>query len=229
MNQQDPKKIPFTEDPTQKELTAYATFTESSYTPLFCDHFREDELVYMVEDETSNDKEVQRANKIHVVEEDAEEGEGLIERKDLYTICHSVLGRDDQNLRGYWAIEVGDTHVTARTPLPVFQFGTLGLEIHPKKKGIIRSVQRIAPFSQLWSRLTLTGARLGTWDVELILKTCISYKEGKNIMKKVSGSGMSNEKIRFRWCLRGPTIDLATDAEPIHKRAVNKWKSLFKK
>ncbi|KAI7788493.1 hypothetical protein LA080_010826 [Diaporthe eres] len=208
MNQQDPKKIPFTEDPTQKQLTAYATFTESSYTSKFCDHFRKDESVYMVEDETSKDKEVQKANKIHVVEEDAEEGEGLIERKDLYTICHSVLGRDGQNRRGYWAVEVEDAHMAARTPLPVFQFGTLGLEIHPEKKGIIR---------------------LGTWDVELILRTCINYKEGKKVMKKVSGSGISDEKIRFRWCLRGPTIDCATDAEPIHKRAANKWKSLFKK
>ncbi|KAG6366422.1 hypothetical protein INS49_000599 [Diaporthe citri] len=189
MNQQDLKNVPFTEDPTQKELTAYATFTESSYTSKFCDHFRKNESVYVVEDETSKDKEVQRANKIHVVEEDAEEGEGPIERKDLYTVCHSVLGKDGQNLR-------------------VFQFGTLGLEIHPERKGIIR---------------------LGTWDVELILKTCINYKEGKNIMKKVSGSAISDEKIRFRWCLRGPTIDRATDAEPIHKRAVNKWKSLFNK
>lgn len=65
--------------------------------------------------------------------------------------------------------------------------------------------------------------------MELILKTCINYKEGKNIMKKVSGSGISDDKIRFRWCLRGPTIDHANDAEPIHKRAVNKWKSIFKK
>lgn len=48
-------------------------------------------------------------------------------------------------------------------------------------------------------------------------------------MKKVSGSGISDEKIRFRWCLRGPTIDCSTDTQPIHKRAVNKWKSLFKK
>lgn len=159
MNQQDPKKIPFTEDPAQKELTAYATFTESSYTSKLCDHFRKDESVYMVEDETSKDKEVQRANKIHVVEEDAEEGEGLIERKDLYTICHSVLGNDGQNLRGYWAIEVEDTHMAARNALPVFQFGTLGLEIHPEKKGVIRSVQPIAQLSHLLVAANLDGCK----------------------------------------------------------------------
>lgn len=155
MNQQDPNNIPFTEDPTQKVLTSFVAFTKSSYTSKFCDHLRKDESVYEVEDETSKDKEAQRANKIHVVEEDAEEGEGLIERKDLYTVCHRILGNAGQNLRGFWTIEVEDAHMTTRSPLPVFQFGTLGLEIHPQKKGIIRSVQRIAHFSHLLAAANL--------------------------------------------------------------------------
>lgn len=141
MNQQDPKKIPFTEDPTQKELTTYTTFTKSPYTSKFCDHFREGGSVYRVEDEISEDKAVRKANKIHVVKEDVKEGEGLIERKDLYTVCHNVLGERGQNLRGYWEIEVEDNDMATSAPCPVFQFGTLGLEIHPEKKGIIRSVQ----------------------------------------------------------------------------------------
>lgn len=149
MNQQDPKKIPFTEDPTQKELTSYATFMKSPYTSKFCDHFKKDDSAYRVEDETSEDKTVRKANKIHVVKEDVKEGEGLIERKDLYTVYHNVLGKEGQNLRGYWAIEVEDTDMAASLSWPVFQFGTLGLEIHPKEKGIIRSVQRITHFSQL--------------------------------------------------------------------------------
>lgn len=36
-------------------------------------------------------------------------------------------------------------------------------------------------------------------------------------MNKVSGSGISDEKIRFRWCLRGPTIGRDTPDEPLHK------------
>lgn len=144
MNQHDPKKIPFTEDPTQKELTVYTTFTKSPYTSKLCDHFRKDDSVYLVEDETSQDKKVREVNKIHAVEEDAEEDEGLIERKDLYTFCQNVL----KNMRGYWAVEVDDTDTsTISPPLPVFQFGTLGLEIHPASKGIIKSVQRVAQFS----------------------------------------------------------------------------------
>ena len=56
-------------------------------------------------------------------------------------------------------------------------------------------------------------ARLGTWDIELILRTCIDYKAGKTIMPKVSGSGISDGRIRFRWCLRGPTIGPDLDAD----------------
>lgn len=146
MNQQDPKKIPFIEDPA-KELTSYATFTKSPYTSKFCDHFREDESVYKVEDEISKDKAVRIAKKIHVVKEDVQEGEGLIERKDLYTVCHNILGENGQNLRGYWEIEIEDTDQGTSLPWPVFQFGTLGLEIHPEEKGIIKSVQRFPQFS----------------------------------------------------------------------------------
>lgn len=63
--------------------------------------------------------------------------------------------------------------------------------------------------------------------MELILRTCIHYEKGKTIMKKVSGSGISDEKIRFRWCLRGPTIDRGTDTEPFHRRVTKKCKSFL--
>lgn len=150
MNQKAPKKTPFTEDPTQKELTSYATFLSSPYTSKFCDHYREDNLVYVVEDESSEDKAVRKINHVHVVPEDLEEGEGSIERKDLYAFCQNVLGKDKQNLRGYWEIEVTDAPRGTTPPLPVFQFGTLGLEIHPAAKGIIRSVSsNRGQFSQL--------------------------------------------------------------------------------
>lgn len=151
MNQQDPKEIPFTEDPTQKELTSFATFTKSSYTSKFCDHVIDEEgSVYRVEDEKSEDPEVQKANKLLVVEEKRGQGEGLIERKDLYTFCRGFLENEGKNfLRGYWAVGTEDTSAETTSPLPVLQFGTLGLEIHPEKKGIIKSVQRIPQFSQL--------------------------------------------------------------------------------
>lgn len=157
MSQQAPKKTPFTEDPTQKELTSYTTFSRSPYTSKFCDHYREDNLVYVVEFESSEDKRVRKTNQVHVVPEDTEDGESLIERKDLYTFCQNVLDKDNQNLRGYWEIEVADAPSRGKSsPLPVFQFGTLGLEIHPAAKGTIRSVHRIriAQFSQ---RLTVTN------------------------------------------------------------------------
>lgn len=32
-------------------------------------------------------------------------------------------------------------------------------------------------------------------------------------MRKVSGSGVSDDKIRFRWCLRGPTVDRDSEAD----------------
>lgn len=226
MNQQDPN-IPFNEDPTQKELTAYTTFTKLPETRKFCDHFREDESVYKVEDEISENKAVRKANKIHVVKEDVKEGEGLIERKDLYTVCHNVLGENGQNLRGYWEIEVKYGDMATSFRYPVFQFGPLGLEVRPKEKGIIRSVQRIIHFSQLLARLTLTYSRLGTRDVEIILRSCLKYEEGKTIMEKLSGSGISDGKILFRWCLRGPRIDRETHAQPFYKRVLKKSKSFF--
>lgn len=46
-------------------------------------------------------------------------------------------------------------------------------------------------------------------------------------MKKLSGSGVSDGKIRFRWCLRGPTIDRETHAHPLHTRVLKKSKSFF--
>lgn len=46
-------------------------------------------------------------------------------------------------------------------------------------------------------------------------------------MNKLSGSGISDGKIRFRWCLRGPTIDRETLAQPLHKRILKKSKSFF--
>lgn len=148
--------IPFTEDPTQKELTSFATFTKSSYTSKCCDHLRIDEKTfYSVEDEKSKDKKVQKANKVLVVKEDKEEGEGLIERKDLYTLCHDFLEKEGKNcLRGCWTVKKEDTSTTT-PPLPVFQFGALGLEIHSREKGIIKSVQRMPQLNQLLAAANL--------------------------------------------------------------------------
>lgn len=149
MSQLSLKDIPFTEDPTQKELKSYATFFKSSYTSKFCDHFGEDEYVFKVQEKDSKDEAVQKANKVRVRKEDAEEGEGLIERKDLYTFRENFLRKDGaQNVRGYWEVKAGDTDTTTIPPSPVFQFGTLGLEIHSAKQGTIKSVQRPAPCSQ---------------------------------------------------------------------------------
>lgn len=157
MNQQNPKTIPFTEDPTQKELTSFATFTKSSYTSKSCDHLRIDgKTFYSVEDEKSKDKKVQKANKLVVKENDKEEGEGLIERKDLYTLCHDFLEKEGKNcLRGYWTVETEDTSADTSPPLPIFQFGTLGLKIHSREKGIIKSVQRMPQFNQLLAAANL--------------------------------------------------------------------------
>lgn len=78
--------------------------------------------------------------------------------------------------------------------------------------------------------LISTGARLGTWDIELILRTCIQYKGGKTIMPKLSGSATSDGGIRFRWCLRGAKItrgDDADDSVGLFKK--EKLKSWFRK
>jgi len=63
-----------------------------------------------------------------------------------------------------------------------------------------------------------------------MLRTCIEYKGGKKIMPKLSGSAISEGKIRFRWCLRGPTISRDPDEDDsggLFKK--EKLKSLFRK
>lgn len=46
-------------------------------------------------------------------------------------------------------------------------------------------------------------------------------------MEKLSGSGISDRKIPFRWCLRDPRIDRETHAQPFYKRVLKKSKSFF--
>lgn len=46
-------------------------------------------------------------------------------------------------------------------------------------------------------------------------------------MEKLSGSGISDGKILFRWCLRGPAIDRETHAQPFLERVLKKSKSFF--
>lgn len=58
--------------------------------------------------------------------------------------------------------------------------------------------------------------------MEIILRQCLEYEKGNNVMEKLSGKSIYDEKIWFRWCLRGPTIDPETHAEPLHKRVKKK-------
>lgn len=46
-------------------------------------------------------------------------------------------------------------------------------------------------------------------------------------MEKLSGSGISDGKIPFRWCLRGHRIDREPHAQPFYKRVLKKSKSFF--
>ncbi|KAK2613712.1 hypothetical protein N8I77_000604 [Diaporthe amygdali] len=225
MNQQAPKKVPFTEDPTEHVLTQYANFTRAAYSPSLCEQRGQGVNIYLKPDEAK------KGNNIHLVTEAAEKGEGLIERKDVYAFIHKVLKKQEQDLRGYWAIKAkhspqdnkadtllgedagsskdkeADESLDKGLSLPVFQYGTLGLEVYPCDEGIIN---------------------LGTWDVEFILRACLEFKKGQNIMPKLSGSGIyqaQHGQMPFRWSLRGPTIEPESD----DGRVLKKFKSLFRK
>lgn len=140
MNRQTPKVDPFTEDPAEQRLTEYADFIETAYTPMFCEHKVTDNKMH-VAGEGINTK----GNMIRLTPEEKEEGEGSIYQKDLYTLCQNHLGKESQNVsedgknrRGYWMIEVVGPLQDASPPLPVFQFGTLCLEVYPADKGVIK-------------------------------------------------------------------------------------------
>lgn len=147
-----PKKVPFTEDPSQQVLTEYSNFFESPDATRLCDHYRKNGPVYLMEDESVIDEE---CFNIHLAPEETQRGEGKIEREDVEAFLHNVLKKDGQHLGGYWEVVGADNGTDGSehqgSPLPVFQFGTLGLEIFPYEHGIIRSVQRIAHFSQAFT------------------------------------------------------------------------------
>ncbi|KAI3402102.1 hypothetical protein diail_31 [Diaporthe ilicicola] len=213
MDQQASKAIPFTEDPTEHVLTEYMDYTEVAYPPMFCDHQK-------------------KGDKIHLVAEATEEGEGVIERKDVYVFVHNFLKRKN-GLSGYWTIEGANSlhkedadtlqeedkdnpsgkkagiSQSNGPSLPVFQFGTLGLEIYPRDKDTIK---------------------LGTLDVNLMLEACLEFKKGQRVMPKLSGQGTYDEtKKKFRWSLRGPTLESGSEAGSGGERVLKKLKSLFQK
>jgi hypothetical protein len=63
-----------------------------------------------------------------------------------------------------------------------------------------------------------------------MLRTCLEHKGGKKTMPKLSGSAVSDDsKMRFRWCLRGPTVvreHYEGDSGGLFKK--EKLKSLFR-
>jgi hypothetical protein len=157
MNPTPPNVVPFTEDPTKQQTTDYAEFTETAYTSMFCEHKVTERKMHVTGDGVNT-----KGNTVRLTCEKADEGEGPIYQKDLYTFCYHHLGKErpdhktgsvdrredsgdyrekaESNRRGYWLIEVADHPKETTLPLPVFQFGTLGLEVYPADKGVIKSV-----------------------------------------------------------------------------------------
>ncbi|KAG8159336.1 hypothetical protein KVR01_010997 [Diaporthe batatas] len=233
MSPQPPDRAPFTEDPAKERLTEYVEFITTSYSPSFCEHKVKDGEMRIIGD---------KGDMICLNSEKKEKGEGSIYQKDLFTFFYRHLGREQPeskqkqedapshgqegledpkkqwNRRGYWLIEVADGPPETSPPLPVFQFATCCLEVYPAEKGVIK---------------------LGTDDVAHILRSCTESKGGwmmiavgKKMMPKLSGLAASQaddrNQVRFRWCLRGPTILDDGDESGGMFRKEN-LKSLFRK
>lgn len=226
MDHQVSKEIPFTADATNLVLIEYRNYVEAAYHPILCEH-----------------QEEGKSGNFQLVTEPTEKGEGKIERKTVYKFIQDQL--EEKHLRGYWTIERpniaqeekadsvqdGDEDDTqdAICSIPVFQYGTLGLEVYPRGNDTIKLVQQTAPFSQLFPWLTVMCARLGTGDIRDMLKACLLRNKGRTIMPKLSGSASYDGTKKFRWSLRGPTIEPDSEAGSGGRQALKKLKSLFQK
>ncbi|KAL1864205.1 hypothetical protein Daus18300_007802 [Diaporthe australafricana] len=205
MEHQVSKEIPFTADATILDLIQYVSHVEVAYSPLFCEHQKE-----------------RKSGNIQLVTEPTEEGEGKIDRIDVYKSIQYEL--KEKYLSQYWTIEgaaspqeekadsaqdgdADDTQNTIRG-IPVFQYGTLGLEVYPRDNDTIK---------------------LGTWDLMDMLQACLLHKPGQKVMPKLSGLASYEGTKKFRWSLRGPTIEPGSEAGSGSKRALKKFKTLFQK
>lgn len=188
MNQPTPNIVPFTEDPTKEYLTEYAKFIKSAYTPMFCEHKVTDSKMHVAGDGvntkgnrislTSEKKEEGEGSiyqkdmytfcQNHLGKEDdlgnesqhrREESPSRREESPNHREEDPNRRKESSNRRGYWLIEVADHPQETTLPLPVFQFGTLGLEVYPADKGVIESVHRAAKLSH-----PLTVANFGLYQ-----------------------------------------------------------------